>query len=224
MERIEHKVEQNSIEWFEARLGLPTSSQISRLLTKSRSKGGGLSKTAITYAEAKAAELFWNEDVSDFSGNYATEWGHQYEPVAMELFNELEPQYELKKGCFWTYNGSGSSPDGQTEDKRVIGEIKCPMSKVVFARFRCMKKQEDLLAIDKSYYLQVQHQLYCTGAEFAIFIVFHPLLYFSEMNERSHLGIKYIKVIPDIDVFKELDEKIPIFNDYVHSELKKMIG
>ena len=123
-------VEQGTEAWHNIRVGRPTASQFSRIITAAR---GDLSKSWKGYAIELIAECFV-PFVSDFTGNKWTDRGMELEPLAREAF-ALRTGFDVRKVGFITRDDgvAGCSPDGLIYDadgKIVAGlEIKCPMPK-----------------------------------------------------------------------------------------------
>lgn len=83
------KVIQDSEEWFELRLGRPTASRFSGILTPKR---GYLSASRWKDMDELIAETFTRPKdmvLSDFEGNKHTDRGTELEPEAREAFCEL---------------------------------------------------------------------------------------------------------------------------------------
>lgn len=217
-----HKVEQNTQEWFDLRLGKFTSSAIHALMSNPRAKSATHSATALTYIEEKAAEMFYNESVSTFNGNFATQWGHDNEPYAMQYFAEIFDK-EVANGGFWTKGENGSSPDFIVDSKE-IGEIKCFFSKAVYFNFiRTVKDAASLKEFDKKYYYQTQHQLYTTGADKLNMVAFDMRLVNKGENQLKNC-LRTFEIQPIDEVFKEFDKRIPEAADMRDYFLKQVIG
>ena len=82
---IIHPAEQGSAAWSEARLGIPTASEFSRIITP----GGKLSKSRDGYLAELLAEWALGEPVSDFMGTDWTERGHILEGEARAAYGVI---------------------------------------------------------------------------------------------------------------------------------------
>jgi len=121
---IPHECKQNSELWFKLKLGKPSGSKASSLVTPTgKASEAGLK----TYAVTLANELFLgrSSSVEGFKGNKHTERGNQQEPAAASMY-QLTHNVEISIVGFCTDDDEtyGVSPD------RVIGdhaglEIKC---------------------------------------------------------------------------------------------------
>lgn len=157
---IIHDVQQNTLEWFALRLGMPTGSKASSLVTPTgRASEAGMK----TYAIELALEKHLGESSSKFTGNEDTDRGNTQEPAAASTY-ELYNNVTLETVGFCTDDDEryGVSPD------RLIGnyagvEIKCLDHKAHAAALvyytRTRKAPQDRIA-------QLQMQLYTMGWEY----------------------------------------------------------
>ena len=159
-----HDCEQYSDEWWNLRLGLPTSSQFNRIITP---KKGDYSAAAKPYISELVAERFLRS-----SG------GTDYQSAAMVRGGEVEPQartyYELLRGvtarqvgiCIEDGERYGASPDSLVGEDGVL-EIKCPEAK---------RHVEYLVAggLPDEYRAQVAGHLLVTGRAWCDFMSYHP--------------------------------------------------
>ena len=111
--------EQGADEWFEARLGIPTASGFSRIITP---KTGKLSTASKKYIAELIAEMVYPE--KDFLGNKWTERGHELEPEARHWY-EFQTGNKVEQTGIILDKGAGVSPDGLIGKNGML-EIKCP--------------------------------------------------------------------------------------------------
>lgn len=118
---IHIEVEQNTPEWFAARLGKPTASAASNMVTSK----GVLSKSITGYAAGLAAELYRGEREYAFKGNKYTEHGHYYEPEAL-LQYEVDYLDKVHSIGFCLHDSKefGCSPDAIKDDGGLV-QVKC---------------------------------------------------------------------------------------------------
>ena len=119
-----YQVEQGSAAWYNARLGLPTSSNFHRIVTPK----GETSKQAVKYLYRLIAERLLNETQDDEIG--FVKWvahGKEQEPYAVKQF-EFVNEVELLPGGFVTSNDGriGASPDRIFKSHKESLEIKSP--------------------------------------------------------------------------------------------------
>jgi YqaJ-like recombinase protein len=114
--------EQRSARWFEIRLGVPTASEMDRILTP----GGKPSKQADAYMNRLLAEWVLGEPITSDIDTPWMEHGREYEEAAVRAF-EFQTDLETSPVGFVTTDDGliGCSPD------RLVGEIgtlelKCP--------------------------------------------------------------------------------------------------
>lgn len=117
-----HDHEQNTPEWMAARLGKPTASSASKLVTST----GAESKSMEAYAEKLACDLFAGKDIEAWEGNAYTERGHEIEPEARSWL-EFERNIDIQEFGFCTDDDEryGCSPDGVIASDGGLVEIKC---------------------------------------------------------------------------------------------------
>lgn len=147
---ILHDCEQQSEEWFRLRIGIPTTSEFSKIVTPT----GKLSAQADGYMHWLLAEWICGHPLE----NPETRWmerGHDLEPQAVKSY-EFERDSETEKIGFVTTDDGmiGCSPDRLVGSDGLL-EIKCPapQTHVGYMLNR---------SVDKAYWPQVQGQLFVT--------------------------------------------------------------
>lgn len=174
-------MEQRTKEWFIARKGKFTASEIYNLLVSSKKKDELFGETAISYIKEKASEYLMNDDVfseiQDFNfSNAATRWGEAYESEARNLYMEMTGERVYETGFVQHTKYSGGSPDGVNEDGKGLIEIKCPFNSSKHIDFMMMEKSDDLLKLSKQYYYQCQANMMFCQMEYLDFISYDPRL------------------------------------------------
>lgn len=153
-------MEQRTPEWFEARRGRVTGSQVGALL--------GLSPFITERQAFRNLVRDMHGMPSEFSGNVATEYGSFHEEGAkaeyiMETGNEVQ-------GVGFVVHGDwlGASPDGLIDNTGLL-EIKCPFG-------QRDKNPPEFKSIDDQphYYAQIQVQLFCTNRAWCDFFQWSP--------------------------------------------------
>ena len=127
---VHEHLEQGSEQWLKIRKGRATASEASKILTPT----GKPSASRVKYMRKLARECACDDPLEWF-GNKHTEWGHDHESEARELFEE-ETGLDVAEVGFCTREDGiiGFSPDGlilpdkSRPDSEFIGglEIKCP--------------------------------------------------------------------------------------------------
>lgn len=181
---------QRSEDWFEARKGRFTASDIHKLLGVR-----GLGQTGESYIFEKAVEeVFGLEDNEDEFVSKDIQRGITLEPLAFRKFKELKEFdfLDIQETTFFPYGShAGASPDGLVGNDAIL-EIKCPRPTKFF---NLVAKGFD--AIDKEYIAQMQMQMLCTNsvkAYFFNYIIFNGKEMWHEIEvERDEKMIDLIK-------------------------------
>jgi hypothetical protein len=181
-------VEPGSFEWLQARLGIPTASCFSKIVSPKQLKP---SAQATGYMHQLCAEWLIGAPLDEL------------DTPAMARGRELEPQavryYEMQRDCETTVAGFclnddrtiGCSPD------RLVGqdgglEIKCPMGKQQVSNI--------LNGVDGEHRCQVQGCLWVTGRSWWDVLSFHP-----------QLACSLVRVERDPAFMAALDDALPAF-------------
>ena len=172
------EMEQGTQEWLEARLGCPSGSGFSKLITAS----GTPSSSAESYINDLIAELITGESTPF----HVTEWmqrGTELEPFARMNY-ELETDNEVTEVGFCMHETlrCGVSPDGLVGDAGGI-EIKCPAPPT---HVKYLRKG----TLPSEYKAQVMGCLWITGREWWDFMSYHPQM--PNLLIRVHRDEEYI--------------------------------
>lgn len=187
---MEHQ--QRTTNWFRARLGKFTGSQVGKLMGKG--KGCDFSKVALDYIYEVAAERALNKAIVNDDDMFATyieqvsisnkntRWGTQQEPFARELFEKTTGRrfIEVSSISHPTIPHFASSPDGfeynEDTEKKCTLEIKCPTPLHYIEYTHLLHNAEDLLKINPIYYYQCFAHMMCTGSAATEFIAYNPFM------------------------------------------------
>ena len=215
-------MEQRTFEWYTARLGKFTGSEVGKLMVKSKKKDQIFGDTAFSYILKKMAErdlideIKTDEDVfNEFQyinsvSSRAMQFGTDNEPLARKLIiKELGTIFE-EVGSIphpevpWF----SSSPDGVTPDRAMCLEIKCPTIET-FMKYKCFVHDGGTLKEENAiYYWQAQSHMAVTGSQVCVFVVFNPFL--------KH-PLHWFKVERDEEAIMELECRVRDANDYINS-------
>lgn len=99
--------DQNSADWFRARMGIPTASEFATVMAKGR--GGTDSKTRQTYLYKLAGEIITGEPMESYS-NAHMERGKLMEDEARDLYAFMT-DYQPERVGFVRSGRKGASPD-----------------------------------------------------------------------------------------------------------------
>ena len=186
-------VEQGSDEWLEARLGLPTASEMHCILSTGRLLPP-FGEGALTLLDRLAAERFTGLSASGFTGNSHTERGHVVEPIAVQAYIDSghATAMDVIEAGIMLAKGVGASPD------RLIGsdgglEIKSKAAKGMVTLLRNGK-------IDKAHITQMQINMWVSGRKWWDYFVY-----------CDGLPPFYQRFEPDLELHAKLDERVPLF-------------
>jgi len=188
--------EQGSEEWLKARLGVPSASNFSKLITMK----GTLSTQAKAYVDALVAETITGEStyvkVTD-----AMQRGTELEPYARErYFYETGNSVEEVGFCLHDDYQAGASPDGLIGEDGGL-EIKCPLGGTMVSYLRVGR-------LPSKYWQQVQGCLHITGRKWWDFMAYHPdMKPLIVRVERDEAFIAALDALL-IDVVKEIESLV----------------
>jgi putative phage-type endonuclease len=156
--------EQRSAEWHAARLGIPTASSFSKIVTSK----GELSKQAAKYMLQLVREWFTGQAERGFV-SYWMERGAYLEPEALAYYALKTGREAMRVGFVYKDERRlvGCSPDGLFLADESGGEIKCPSPKV-------HQRYIDRGEIPTAHIAQVQGQMWITGAKEWTWVSYHP--------------------------------------------------
>lgn len=152
--------EQGSLEWFEARLCIPSSSNFDKIITTA----GKPSKQREKYMYRLAGEAV-SGVLEESYQNAAMLRGIEMEDEAKQLYTLITGN-EVTEVGFCVEEGYGASPDGLIAEKGCL-ELKCPLVATHVGYLLANKLPTD-------YFQQVQGQLLVTGREWADFMSYSP--------------------------------------------------
>lgn len=192
-------MEQCSPEWFEAKRGIPSSSEFSKIITTD----GKQSKQREKYMWKLAGETLGGSLEEGYQ-SFAMAKGKEKEQEAKILF-EMVHEPIRSVGFILADDGKcGSSTDGLIGDKGVF-ELKCPE---ITAHIGYLLHPEE---IPTDYYQQTQGELFVTGREYIHFMSYYP-----------GLSPLFIREEPD-EVFQRLLKKeLDLFWDELQAIVKKL--
>ena len=195
-------IEQRSPEWFQQRLGHVTASRMSEAL----SKGTGVTRDK--YKMQLISERLTGQSEKSFSNEYM-ERGVQQEKFALMRY-EADTNCIVDEAEFYTHptiKWLGASPDGllMDEDGSIKGliEIKCLKTENHLEFFLSESPK-----IPAKYIVQMQCQMWVTGAEWCDFVSFDSRVTYEHRQifiTRVKRDDKFIKEM-EIDVVKFLAE------------------
>lgn len=204
-----YDVEQNTDEWFNLRLGVPTASNFSKLMANVIKKDGvnvncAFGEPAKEYAEVKAMEILRGVRHEPNITNKHIERGHEEEPVARAMYEETTFS-TVTNGGIWVSDGSGASSDGLVDDDGMV-EIKSVIQKNQWKRIK-------LGGADPAYKWQYQGNLWKYERKWCDFVQIC-----TEFPEGHQLYI--FRVERDEEMIELLKQRVKLFNKLVDSNIK----
>lgn len=208
-------------QWEKMRLGKITASEIGVLFSANERKrtdgkiDGKFSDGAKTYLRKKVSEHLtgYIRQLSVF----ATQWGEQYEPEAIELLKKEFPEiihFGGNEKTFFQYGEffAGGSPDA--EFKNISFEIKCPENFENHIEYSMMK---NAIELHKDYYYQTQFNMLILSKKLGIpfedmkgfFVSYCPLI----LREEKRLF--KMEIAPDMNFYNQVSEKLLKAQDYM---------
>ncbi len=198
---IHLQIPQYSDLWFQARLGIPTSSNFDKIFTP---KTLSLSKSADKYLYRLLAEWKLQAPIEPDVVAWAVQRGKDLEGEAVQFFEITRNIQTQECGlCVSDDRRFGASPDRLIGDEGVL-EIKAPL-----ADTHLKYLAEGVLPPE--YFLQVHGQLLVTGRTYAEFLSYCP-----------SLPPFLIRVYPDYTIQKALHTGLQTFCDRL-DEMKKRL-
>lgn len=204
--------------WFEARRGIFTSSNLSRLMTNPK-KPALISAGAKTYAEETLAE-----DLAGYSpefSNDATEHGNEYEALAVAalcLEFGIEAEYDGEDQCLFLSDSLpfGGTPDGLVYDQSVCIEVKCPYAPKKHLQHLLLEGELALKSFNSAYYWQCIGNMIVTETDRCLFASYN-----SRFPDSSSLKVIEIKLTDEAR--ERAIDRIKAASDYL-SLLRKKLG
>lgn len=212
-EIIDASPAQHSLDWYRARLGHFTGSQVGRLMKKGRGKDAEWSADALTYIKEVVAERLLNPvviEIQDYFQQYLElvntsskmmAWGIDNEMNALTTYTKLTGNIVSHCGslphesvqCFW------DSPDGLLLNDNGVVEVKCPAPKTHAEYLINVKNPEDLQSVKPEYYWQCISHMAVTGAQFCDWMSYCKF---------SQIPVHIIRFERDEEVIAQLLERI----------------
>ena len=194
--------EQRSEEWFQARLGKPTASRFSEIITPT----GKPSKSAEKYMSELLADYLAGEPADSKETTHYMDKGTEYEDEARKQFQFIyDIDVEQVGFCLADNEKYGCSPDGLIDNDGGI-EIKVRKSNVLVEHY--------LKGMPSKVKCQIQGSLLITGRKYWYYHAYHEKLYpFTVKVERDEEFIgKMEKALEEF--CKELEKKKEKLKDW----------
>lgn len=204
--KIRRHLDQKSWDWFRARAGKVTGSELKNLVTDKFSIRGWKTDMPNSYLHRKLAEKWRGEALQSFGGNQQTDQGVIYEDRARNFFASfLEFDIETIGGIESDDGKCWCSPDGIIGESQGL-EIKCPNADTMVGW---------LLAggvVPEEHVLQVQFSLWVSG--------FKDWRFLAWCKDFPHLAVS---VEPDAEIFDVIEKAVMDFNERMDCSFAAMI-
>jgi putative phage-type endonuclease len=198
--------EQRSKEWFQARAGKVTSSQVANVLAKVKE---GEAATRANYKAQLVGEILTGQSLDNDYMSPPMQWGEDQEPYARTAYEAANGLFVQQVGFILhpTIKNAGASPDGLVGNDGMV-EIKCPKTATHFKYLIAGK-------VPAEHQKQMLWQLACAEREWNDFISYDPRLsaeyeYFTARLYRDEKRIK------------EMEAAVVVFNEEVAAMVEKL--
>lgn len=206
-------MKQKTEEWYAARAGKVTCSELVNVMTE-RSRGEGELEGRRRYKFDLAFERLCDQPLPSFR-SAATDWGNTHEPAALARYEALTGSIVEEDGLIDSAQllGFAGSPDGVIrEDGIIVGgiEIKCPSSG--YNHMLALASGE----MPEEHYWQVHGLMAVTGAQWWDFVSFDPRM-------PDHLKLFVRRIWREEEVVSKIHEKVGGFLSEVNDLVDSMI-
>ena len=156
-------ITQRTAEWYQVRLGIPTGSNMHKLMLTLRD--GSRASAWYTYQSELLAERMADIEQSNYVSS-AMQWGINMEEEAIREY-EIAQLERVNPGYWVDMNTWGCTPDGFVGDDGII-DVKCPLTKTfVFQRFFATE-------VPAEYYWQAMAALAATKRKWFDLVYYDP--------------------------------------------------
>ncbi|WP_019218563.1 lambda exonuclease family protein [Bartonella florencae] len=202
-------MEQRTTEWFQARLGKVTASNIYNILSKTAK---GLPTSKYEDYKIKLITERLTEEISQSYTTPAMQWGIEHEEDALKEYAFIYDAEVIKCGFIQhpTIEMAGASPDGFVGEDGLV-EIKCPQSPNHLRFFI-----DD--NIKPEYIAKMQFHMACTGHKWCDFISYDPRF----TGVSSHLCMKIKRINRDEKQIEEINQAVEVFLAEIEQEIQRI--
>jgi putative phage-type endonuclease len=198
-------MEQQTNEWFTARLGKVTASRVADVIAKTKT---GYSASRDNYMAQLICERLTGQKGESFT-NTAMEWGTQTEPLARSAYENARSLL-VKEVGFINHpriQMSGASPDGLVADDGLV-EIKCPNTATHIDTLLSGK-------VPTKYITQMQWQMLCCQRKWCDFVSFD-----NRLPEHLQLFVQEIEFDPEYCAM--LEKEVVLFLTELDNKVAKL--
>jgi putative phage-type endonuclease len=198
-------MEQQTNEWYEARLGKVTASRVADVIAKTKT---GYSASRDNYMAQLICERLTGQKGESFT-NAAMEHGTQTEPLARSAYENAR-NLLVKEVGFINHpriEMSGASPDGLVADDGLV-EIKCPNTATHIDTLLSGK-------VPTKYITQMQWQMLCCQRKWCDFVSFD-----NRLPEHLQLFVQEVEFDPEYAAM--LEKEVVLFLTELDNKVAKL--
>ncbi len=198
-------MEQQTNEWYEARLGKVTASRVADVIAKTKT---GYSSSRDNYMAQLICERLTGQKGESFT-NAAMEHGTQTEPLARSAYENAR-NLLVKEVGFINHpriEMSGASPDGLVGDDGLV-EIKCPNTATHIDTLLSGK-------VPTKYITQMQWQMLCCERKWCDFVSFD-----NRLPEHLQLFVQEVEFDPEYAAM--LEKEVVLFLTELDNKVAKL--
>jgi len=198
-------MEQQTNEWFTARLGKVTASRVADVIAKTKT---GYSSSRDNLMAQLICERLTGQKGESFT-NAAMEWGTQTEPLARSAYENARNRL-VKEVGFINHpriEMSGASPDGLVAENGLV-EIKCPNTATHIDTLLSGK-------VPTKYITQMQWQMLCCQRKWCDFVSFD-----NRLPEHLQLFVQEVKFDPEYCAM--LEKEVVLFLTELDNKVAKL--
>ena len=198
-------MEQQTNEWFTARLGKVTASRVADVIAKTKT---GYSASRDNYMAQLICERLTGQKGESFT-NAAMEHGTQTEPLARSAYENARSLL-VKEVGFINHpriEMSGASPDGLVADDGLV-EIKCPNTATHIDTLLSQK-------VPTKYITQMQWQMLCCERKWCDFVSFD-----NRLPEHLQLFVQEVEFDPEYAAM--LEKEVVLFLTELDNKVAKL--
>lgn len=200
-----HNVEQNTDAWQALRCGKATASNFSCIMAND---GKAFGDPAKRYALQLALEQLTGNKAEYSFSNEHMERGHEQEPIARMLYEEMN-FIDVSNGGFFDWGTYGDSPDGLIGKPGVL-EVKSVTAPTHYATF--LRK-----SFDPAYRWQLVGHIDCTGRDWVDFVS-----YCSDFHDGAQLLVYRLNREDCEEEIQRLRERRALFLELVNTTFNNL--
>lgn len=172
-------------------------------------------KTAESAVYKKIAKMYGGRISGDGYISAEMEWGIINEEDALKMASfELDAHFIKPDTIYHDNYPIHATPDGYSEKKKQVLEIKCPNSDTYIKYVANIFDNESMLLVCPEYYCQIQTQMLVFDADSGYFVAYDPRI--------KHNPIHIIRIEKDTKIINEIIEKTAYWADFATKVINKI--